>query len=1432
LKFKQSIYSSTPKLFTKKQNTLILEWLKVNITGKKSVSFIVIVSLFAVLISGCIGNDGELSSNIAGPCSGQVSSSGDEFLILAPKMLFSGGESSITMAAFSDNEPVTRCVEYTLTDEDSNEIPLVQVSTSESGNVVASFEVPDVEEGTYVLTAKPSGFDTEFKATVEVVKNNPLFIETDKPIYKPGQMIHGRILSLNNNLIPVQENITVEITDAKGIKVFKEELNSNEYGVASFNLPLASELNLGTWKISAKAGGSSSMVDLQVDKYVLPKFDVSLETPQEWFLVSDEITGTVSANYFFGKEVEGDVLVEASRYVGEWEQYATFSGTLENGSVEFELPEVEYATGTYGAGGQASLMLNVTVTDTGNHSETTNKLLTISEAPLVIQLIPESSVIKPGMPLQVLVVTKDPGGNPVDTEVTVETRIRDDSYESTNDEFTLNTDGGVAMLELDIPNDSTNLYMAAYADDAWVSESLNAAYSPSASFIHITQTSEGIPEVGDIISFHVYSTNPGTVFYDVFANGRTVYSATSDESDISIPVTPQMSPQAKVVAYMINPNSEVSVDVLPFDVEFSAQVDLTSSFDTESAEPGDNVTVDFDAGSKSMIGFSIVDESVYALSEGRLNLKQVFDELEKRFMEPMSESHPYWYMEGAYDALDNAGMVVMASPGIEVPRSEVNDFEMDGFAGGMVKGEFVVADEAMEEVAEMPTMEAPTDSADSIPEEEGGELAEVQRVRQFFPETWVWMPELLTDDAGLASLDLTAPDSITTWRLHAVSSGPDGIGISESSLTVFQDFFVDPDLPYSVTRGETFPVQVQVYNYLDTEQDVKLTLSGADWFDIIGDDVQTVTVDANGVGYASFTISPTEVGKKIIEITGQTTERADAVRKDIIVEAEGATRELVDNGVLSNGSVELDATLPADIVPDSEKVLVSFTPSIVAQSISGVDDLLGMPYGCGEQNMMLFSTDVEVLRYLKATGQDNPEVRAKAEMYIITGYQRELTYRHNDGSFSAFGESDESGSLWLTSFVLSQFSGARDVTTIDENILSESADWIESYQQEDGSWEQVGFVIHQDMMGGVSGTYALTSYVTLALNEYGSASPVVMANAQKYLEDNLASQDDPYALAIGTLVLQKLDSPFADKALNDLLAISKQDDDGTYWGYGDGAVPMPYEDIGYSYLVPSSKNVETTAYATLALIEAKNPIAISSLKWISAQRNSNGGFSSTQDTVMAFRALMSAAASAGRDIDATVHVIADGTEIKSVEVNQQNFDVVQIIEIPEGTSELKLEMEGTGDLNFQLVRRFNVILPDAIEQNEIELDVEYDSTDVAVNDIVTVNARVKYNGIRGIAGSITSSGMMIVDLAVPTGFSPVPSSLEALKEENLITRYEIAGRKVILYIDDMQPGEELVLSMQVKALFPVKAIVSESKAYSYYNPEVVAEAKGMDVTVV
>ena len=47
-----------------------------------------------------------------------------------------------------------------------------------------------------------------------------------------------------------------------------------------------------------------------------------------------------------------------------------------------------------------------------------------------------------------------------------------------------------------------------------------------------------------------------------------------------------------------------------------------------------------------------------------------------------------------------------------------------------------------------------------------------------------------------------------------------------------------------------------------------------------------------------------------------------------------------------------------------------------------------------------------------------PDVRARIESNLLVGVQRELTYQLGDGSYSAFGEQDGEGSMWLTAFVL------------------------------------------------------------------------------------------------------------------------------------------------------------------------------------------------------------------------------------------------------------------------------------------------------------------------------------------------------------------------------------------------------------------------------
>src|SRR6201999_436227 len=97
-------------------------------------------------------------------------------------------------------------------------------------------------------------------------------------------------------------------------------------------------------------------------------------------------------------------------------------------------------------------------------------------------------------------------------------------------------------------------------------------------------------------------------------------------------------------------------------------------------------------------------------------------------------------------------------------------------------------------------------------------------------------PEIITDAKGDASISIPIADSITTWRMAMLASTPSGaIGAGTSSLKVFQDFFVDLDLPVTLTQGDRVSIPIAVYNYSGEHGDVALKLQADDWFSLVDD---------------------------------------------------------------------------------------------------------------------------------------------------------------------------------------------------------------------------------------------------------------------------------------------------------------------------------------------------------------------------------------------------------------------------------------------------------------------------------------------------------------------------------------------------------------------------------------------------------------------
>jgi len=1345
----------------------------------------------------------------------------DGYAIVIPETLQAGTQQAVSVTLFQGDQTVSGKVELTLF-QGNDDILTVEKDVPGKGTI--AFAVPDVPEGEYGIRIKGNNFEDE--AIIKIERNFLIFVETDKPIYKPGQTIRMRAFTLDAELLPLSETVTIEVQDAKGIKIFRKEVLTDDYGIATLSLPVSTEPNLGVWKITAISSKGKTELDVRVEEYVLPKYEVKIDLPKQWYLVNEEITGVITSEYSFGKPVVGDLEIKASRYVGVWEEYATYNVAID-GEAEFTIPGPGYLAGVPAAGGQGNVILDVVVYEKSTgYEEKTSALLTVADSPVNIQIIPSGTTFKPELPFGILIVTETPDNQLIDTEIEVNVKYFNNDFEIfENDEQTVNTTNGKVMLEIAPPEDSAALSIVVTTPEAYAERALEASYSPSGNFIHVEQISQGTPELGAEIKFKVYSTKEAANFYyEVVSRGKMVFTSYSTDDEISFTTTPLMAPVSRLLVYQILPNSEVAADYLPFNVDSEYPHEVTVEFDTSEAKPGDEVDININTDGQARVGIAAVDRSVFILAENRLNLQQVFNELEKLYMEPRAELHEVTIYQnitnpGANDVFQNAGVILLTNK--KLPDGKEYENEMAFPQRNGWGGEFLMAEDGA-----MPPV-APAPEPDSSKSSAGAPLAEVQRVRQFFPETWLWQ-DVYTDNDGNATLKVDVPDTITTWMLRAVAISKEyGLGVAENQLVTFQPFFLTIDLPYSAIRGEEFPVKVAIYNYLDVPQSVQVDIEGADWFNLMDQSTKTVEIGPNDIGGTQFMISPKQLGQNGVKIIARSTEAADAVIKNIIIEPEGVSREMVENLVLTAGLTQETGTdIPVIAIDGSGRAYLTVTSSYLTQTIEGLEGLLQMPFGCGEQNMIVFAPDVFISKYLQASGQLKPEIMAKAEMLMLTGYQRELTYRHSDGSFSAFGESDAEGSLWLTAFVLKSFAQAEGLIYIDSDILDEASEWIISHQKSDGSFEPVGFLHHQEMMGGVTGEAALTAYVAIALMEAGDT--VGSAKAVSYLENQIDDIDSAYTMTLVTYALEKGNSPRKEQAYEKMMSMVKEDENGLYWGDELEPLPLEEEDMmpRFSPHMTNTTAIEATGYATLAMVEHSDALNASrAAKWLISKRNALGGYGSTQDTVVALEALTTFSTGARADIDLDIEV-RTSTGTTNLSLTQENFDVLQIVEIPVNDI-VEIKTEGKGEAIAQVVKRFNLPEAGTTEEDILKIDISYDATEVSVNDLLTVSVHLSFN-----PPVPMEAGMTILDISIPTGFAPVTESIaELVEQDEQFKRYDIAGRKVIFYIENLLPDDTLDFTFQAIAVYPVKAKGVSSQAYAYYQPEITGETLGTDIVV-
>ncbi|MCI0475331.1 MAG: hypothetical protein L0Y55_03735, partial [Anaerolineales bacterium] len=223
--------------------------------------------------------------------------------------------------------------------------------------------------------------------------------------------------------------------------------------------------------------------------------------------------------------------------------------------------------------------------------------------------------------------------------------------------------------------------------------------------------------------------------------------------------------------------------------------------------------------------------------------------------------------------------------------------------------------------------------------------AEQPRLRQYFPETLYFNPQVITNENGTATLDIPLADSITTWRLAVTASSQRGeLGASSKGIRVFQDFFVDLDLPVALTQNDEISIPVAVYNYLTTAQKVRLQIEKQPWFELQDQSEKTLTIASNDIDVVYFRIKALNFGMQKLKVTALGEKMSDAIQREIRVYPDGKPFETTTSNWLKDATTQV-VEIPAQAIPGASRVEVKIFPGVVSQVINGLDGLLRMPFG-------------------------------------------------------------------------------------------------------------------------------------------------------------------------------------------------------------------------------------------------------------------------------------------------------------------------------------------------------------------------------------------------------------------------------------------------------------------------------------------------------
>uniref|UniRef100_A0A8C2KG51 Alpha-2-macroglobulin-like n=1 Tax=Cyprinus carpio TaxID=7962 RepID=A0A8C2KG51_CYPCA len=1242
------------------------------------------------------------------------------FMVTFPAVIESGSEAKLCASLLKPNESLV--MNIYLVDGDQSTL-LLKEKAEEEFHRCFNIQTPLVEAES-VQTMKVELQGKNFKMTevrkVLFRRYNPLtLIQTDKPIYIPGQTVNFRVVTMDRNFVPFDQKLYRHCVFS-GIKQDNQNNRIGQWKNISSTrwiLQLSHELNpearQGIYKLKAYIGERAITHYFDVKKYVLPKFEMTMKAPKEVTFGDSDMNMEVCGKYTFGKPVAGKARVEVCReYLRHVSQTDLISPCLvetteisATGCASFTLNTSVFFNSKNERFLKEQLTVKVNVTEEGTEntmekSETIT--LTYEFGKAMFTELPK--IYEHGSIIQGKIKIVNLKGAPLQNK---EVYLLAGKRWTSKLLLNLTTDSdGLASFSLNtssLPEKDITLMASAYPEFHYQSFKkpyfsteektiqllrTDTPYTPTLSELIIENIEQPLKcDAEFTVTIKYYFVGETVqdfktdIVYMVLSRGVIVHhgyekvevkspnGAASGTVSFKQSIGVDLAPAVQILAYCVLPSENVAAGSRDFMTEKCFKNKVSLQFSPTTAVPGEKNTLQLSAQPGSLCGLSAVDQSVLILKPGKhLDTDKIFNLL------PVQSVSGY-----PYNAVDTPECLEVR------PRRDVSlDHVYDSLRVTIKFYKLFIKLKYSENRVS------------------ARESAQLETVRTFFPETWIWQ---LTEvgDSGSAQVPVTVPDTITSWQTEAFCLSSKGLGLaSPAQLTVFQPFFLELSLPYSIIRGEIFELKATVFNYLSKCIMVRLqtqsypiisNIDSSSFLRLHSQRVLNITVSAEAE--ASQTVCDNEI------VSVPERGRIDTVTRSLLVQAEGTEKTKTYSWLLcpkgDTLSEEVDLTLPKDVIEGSARSSVSVIGDILGRALTNLHGLLQMPYGCGEQNMAVLSPNIYILQYLEKTEQLTSAIRERATEYLNSGYQRQLNYKHTSGGGKA-----------------------QKYIFIDPQIILSAKKWLISRRDSDGCFIQQGTLFNNRMKGGVNDNVTMTAYITASLLELETpVTDLVVSKGLSCLKSVVKDVKNTYttALLAYTFSLAK-DTDTRQQLFKKLEDVAISDGSHLHWSQSASADDS------------DSLAVEISSYVLLAVLTADSlnttdlGFANRIVSWLVKQQNAYGGFSSTQDTVVALQALSLYATKVFSSDGSSTVTVQSAADTHHFDVNQDNKLLYQEKQLQNVPAKYSIEVKGSTCVSVQVAQFYNIPTPTEAKSLSIDAKIEGDCKTLEQNFILNFTVKI------------------------------------------------------------------------------------------------------------